>query len=216
MILKKISDGKIPTSIHSFDIRRLFKKDNLIILILMGVLLFIIALPYKSSKNDTADDSDNQNKSDMSNDITADTLSETSAGQSDMEEYAAILESRLEAILSDVDGVGKVKVMVTLSSSEELVIEKDKPSSRSQTNESDTNGGTRVITQTENNEETVYTTEGNASYPYVVKTIVPQVEGVVVVGEGCGKGSVDKNVTEIVQALFGLEAHKVKVVKMSD
>jgi stage III sporulation protein AG len=52
--------------------------------------------------------------------------------------------------------------------------------------------------------------------PYVVKTIVPQVEGVVVVGEGCGTGSVDKNVTEIVQALFGLEAHKVKVVKMSD
>jgi stage III sporulation protein AG len=181
----------------------------------MGVLLFIIALPTGSGKSGTDDDGD-KSSSDISNNTMTDTISETYSGQNDMEEYAAALESRLEAILSDVDGVGKVKVMVTLSSSEELVIEKDKPSSRSQTNESDANGGTRVVTQMESDEETVYSTEGNTSLPYVVKTIVPQVEGVVVVGEGCGTGSVDKNVTEIVQALFGLEAHKVKVVKMSD
>jgi stage III sporulation protein AG len=215
MILKEAQSGKITALFRSIDLRRLFKKDNLIILILMGVLLFIIALPTGSSKSGTDDDGD-KNSSDISNNTMTDTISETYSGQNDMEEYAATLESRLEAILSDVDGVGKVKVMVTLSSSEELVIEKDKPSSRSQTNESDANGGTRVVTQMESDEETVYSTEGNTSLPYVVKTIVPQVEGVVVVGEGCGTGSVDKNVTEIVQALFGLEAHKVKVVKMSD
>lgn len=215
MILKEAQNGKITALFRSIDLRRLFKKDNLIILILMGVLLFIIALPTGSGKSGTDDDGD-KSSSDISNNTMTDTISETYSGQNDMEEYAAALESRLEAILSDVDGVGKVKVMVTLSSSEELVIEKDKPSSRSQTNESDANGGTRVVSQTESDEETVYSTEGNTSSPYVVKTIVPQVEGVVVVGEGCGTGSVDKNVTEIVQALFGLEAHKVKVVKMSD
>ena len=35
-----------------------------------------------------------------------------------------------------------------------------------------------------------------------------------VVAEGAGKGTVSHSIVEIVQALFGVEAHKVKVVKM--
>jgi stage III sporulation protein AG len=214
MFIKEMSDDS-----RRINLRRLLKKDNLIILVLMGVLLFIIALPTGDNTEKNNDDTtDIQDKSDASSISTKYTSATeyTSASQYNAEEYAAALEAELVEILSDVDGVGKVKVMVTLASSEELVIEKDKPSSRSQTNESDANGGTRVINQMENDEQTVYTTDGSTSSPYVVKTIVPQVEGVVVVGEGCGKGTVDKNVTEIIQALFGIEAHKVKVVKMSD
>jgi stage III sporulation protein AG len=183
-----------------------FKKDNLIILVLMGVLIFIVALPSKDSSGDDEINSTTQNDSDED-----DVYSLSSE-----DEYVAQLESRLEEILSGVDGVGKVKVMVTLAASEEIVIEKDTPSSRSQTNESDSGGGTRIVTQMENDEETVYITEGTKSTPYVVKTIVPEIEGVVVVGQGCGKGSVDKTVTEIVQALLGIEAHKVKVAKLSE
>ncbi|MCD7835358.1 MAG: stage III sporulation protein AG [Lachnospiraceae bacterium] len=137
-------------------------------------------------------------------------------GTSEQEEYCAQLEARLEEILSGMDGVGKVRVMVTLASSEELVLEKDTPSSRSQTNETDSSGGTRIINQMENDEETVYITEGSDSTPYVVKTLVPKVEGVVVVAEGSGSGSVNKDITDIAQALFGIEAHKVKVVKMEE
>lgn len=199
-----------------FDLEKLktskwFKKDNLIVLVLAGVLLFIIALPTKDNRENTA----KENKTSVQG---VESGRETDIGGGDyvngQDEYSAQLEARLEEILSGVDGVGKVKVMVTLASSEELVLEKDKPSSRTQTNETDSSGGTRITTQMENGEETVYTTAGSDSSPYVVKTIVPKVEGVVVVAEGCGRGSIDKNVTEIVQALFGIEAHKVKVVKM--
>lgn len=190
-----------------------FKKDNLIVLVLAGVLLFIIALPTEDNRENAAKD----NKTNINDN---DSGKEAAAGSGDygngQDEYSAQLEARLEEILSGVEGVGKVRVMVTLASSEELVLEKDKPSSRTQTNETDSSGGTRIITQMENDEETVYITEGSDSSPYVVKTIVPQVEGVVVVAEGCGRGSIDKNVTEIVQALFGIEAHKVKVVKMGE
>lgn len=48
----------------------------------------------------------------------------------------------------------------------------------------------------------------------MVKTLTPEIEGVLVVAEGAGSGTVNKNITEIVQALFDVEAHKVKVVKM--
>ena len=68
----------------------------------------------------------------------------------------------------------------------------------------------------EEQETTVYSTSGSSSEPYVVKTLYPKVEGVVVVAQGAGKGTVNKSITEIVQALFGLEAHKVMVVKMKE
>ena len=40
------------------------------------------------------------------------------------------------------------------------------------------------------------------------------VEGVSVVAEGGDSALVQKNISEVIQALFGIEAHKIKVVKM--
>jgi len=63
--------------------------------------------------------------------------------------------------LSQVAGVGKVKVMITLKSSQELVVEKEQPVSRSTTNESDFQGGSRITSQSETEENTVYRTDGS-------------------------------------------------------
>ena len=113
-----------------------------------------------------------------------------------------------------MEGVGKVEVMITLKASRELVVEKEQPVSRSSTHESDSQGGTRIISETDSRENTVYRTEGGASEPYVIKTLSPQIEGVLVVAEGAGSGTVNRTIVETVQALFGVEAHKVKVVRM--
>ena len=101
-----------------------------------------------------------------------------------------------------------------LKSSRELVVEKEQPVSRSSTSESDSQGGNRNISQVDSRESTVYRTEGGTSEPYVVKTLSPEIEGVLVVAEGAGSGIVNRTIVEAVQALFGVEAHKVKVVKM--
>lgn len=66
----------------------------------------------------------------------------------------------------------------------------------------------------ETGDSVVYSTEGSSSTPYVVKTYVPEIEGVLVVAEGAGTGTVNRTVTEIAQALFHIDAHKVMVVKM--
>lgn len=42
----------------------------------------------------------------------------------------------------------------------------------------------------------------------------PQVEGVVVAMQGGGDIRIKKEVSEVLQALFGIEAHKIKVVKL--
>lgn len=196
--------------------KKWFRRDNLLILILSGVLLFIIALPAKESK--TGSDAGQGGKSALSGQQDGGTAEEGSASgpyEQENTDFASDLEERLESILSQMAGVGEVKVMITLQSSEELVVEKDEPVSRSNTNESDSAGGSRIVTQVDSEESTVYRSSGSDSEPYVIKTLSPQVEGVVVVAQGAGSGTVDKNITEMVQALFGVEAHKVKVVKMA-
>ena len=197
--------------------------DNLLILVLLGVLLFIIALPVKKedpAATDTGTDITEQynagilTSSGQQNVAQQDTVyvgtQAVTAGS--MEEYAAYLEEKLKKMLESVRGVGEVEVMITLESSEERIVEKDMTAERSQTEEQDSAGGTRTVSSSNTGYQTVYQ-EGSQGSPFVVKTITPKVEGVLVVAEGAGKGNMTGEITQVVQALFGVEAHKVKVLE---
>lgn len=200
-----------------------FRRDNLLILVLLGVLLFIIALPVKkedSAATDTGTEITEQynagilTSSGQQNVAQQDTVyvgtQAVTAGS--MEEYAAYLEGKLKKMLESVQGVGEVEVMITLESSEERIVEKDMTAERSQTEEQDSAGGTRTVSSSNTGYQTVYQ-EGSQGSPFVVKTITPKVEGVLVVAEGAGKGNMTGEITQVVQALFGVEAHKVKVLE---
>ncbi|MBQ2803239.1 MAG: stage III sporulation protein AG [Lachnospiraceae bacterium] len=190
-----------------------FQKDNLIILILVGVLLFIINLPTEKVDVEASRGLSMLEQNVLQGkDKQADT--EVLLCSDIKEDYASYLEKRLQKVLQGVADVGKTEVMITLQSTEELVVEKDEPISRSDTSESDSAGGSRSVSQYESNETTIYSTDGSSSEPYVVKRIFPEVEGVLVVAQGADNGDINKSITEIVQALFDVEAHKVKVVKM--
>lgn len=179
-----------------------FRRDNMLILILLGVLLFIVALPVKKEDPATTDAA----PQDM---VDVGTRTVT-AGST--EEYAAYLEGKLKKMLESVRGLGEVEVMITLESSEEMIVEKDMTADRSQTEEQDSAGGTRTVSSSNTGYQTVYQ-DGSQGSPFVVKTITPKVEGVLVVAEGAGKGNMTSEITQIAQALFGVEAHKVKVLE---
>ena len=101
--------------------------------------------------------------------------------------YAGELEERLESLLATMDT----------------------------TKETDSTGGSRDVINSRQEETTVYVTDsaGNKT-PYVSKIREPSIEGVTVVAQGGGNAVIQKNITEVIQALFGIEAHKIKVVKM--
>ena len=64
---------------------------------------------------------------------------------------------------------------------------------------------------------TVYTVdERGQNVPYVVRTIPPAVEGVVVIAQGAGRQTVQENIIEAIQVLFGIDANKIKIVKMKN
>lgn len=191
--------------------RKWFTKDNLVIVVLAGILLFVITLPTKEQPTSTGEKKVLKEDAETTFE-SADLLSLKE--QTGLEEYASVQEQKLKQLLGTMAGVGEVEVMLTFASSEELVVEKDAPVVRSNTVEKDSAGGTRTITQYEAGDATVYTSVSGENNPYVVKTISPRVEGVVIMAQGGYDGEVVRNITEAVQALFGVEAHRVKVLPM--
>ena len=192
----------LSTVIASF---RQFGKSQWLILLLVGVLFVVIAMPTGSSK---------ENTDRSGSDSTEFTDVEDAKQQTDWDSYRESIEGQLESLLSQVEGVGEVQVMVTFSGSGELVVEKDIPQVQSQIEEGDSNGGTRNTKESSWNEATVYIQKDGESVPYVVKELVPEIEGICVIAQGGDNGNVAKNISDAVQALFPIEAHKIKVMKM--
>lgn len=189
--------------------RKMMTRENMIVLALTGILIMVIALPSGGKKKEEGGSSKSvlsDRESVMMN------VDETAAARTREEE----LEGRLERFLSCMDGVGSVKVMITYQATEERVVEKDMPSrSSSQTSENDSAGGSRSVIQQDQQEDTVYTTDEKGNQiPYVKKTLAARVEGVTVLAQGGGSPVIQKNITDVIEALFGIEAHKIKVAKM--
>lgn len=181
-------------------------RDNMIILALSGILLMVIALPA-GKKEEAASVKSGLLDSD-------DGMMDSDETQSAFLEEEA-LEKRLEDFLSCMEGVGSVKVMLTFSAGPEEVVEKDGPLSRSQTSENDSAGGSRSVTLTEQQQDTVFTADAAGNQvPYVKKTLAASVEGVTVLASGGDSPVIQKNITDVIEALFGIEAHKIKVAKM--
>lgn len=198
-----------------------FRRDNLLILVLLGVLLFIVALPVKK-EDQAATGTENvaqynagifsASGQDTGEQETVVETGNRAVTAGSTEEYTAYLEGKLKKMLESVRGLGTVEVMITLESSEEKIVEKDMTAERSNTEEQDAAGGTRTVSNSNTGYQTVYQ-DGSQGTPFVVKTITPKVEGVLVVAEGVGKDNMTSEITQIAQALFGVEAHKVKVLE---
>lgn len=121
------------------------KGSKYLIWILLGILVLVMVIPVNDSKP-------KENTS---------ISQESSKGE---------LEEKLELVLSSMEGVGKVKVMITVRESASDLFSDAKE-------------------------------EG-------------EVLGVVVVAQGAGNATIDSKIMTAVKALFGIEAHKISIVKM--
>lgn len=187
------------------------KKSDWIVLALVGVLMLIIAMP-------------SGNKNHFNNSVTAEAKKtetkikekNTNTETNNNDDYAKALEHKLEQVLSQMEGVGEVKVMITMSDAGEYVVEKDDNNTQTTTTEVDGGGGNRTVTEGQRGEQTVYVENGNEKYPYVQKEKMPTIEGVMVVAEGGGNARIVSDISDAVLALFPVEPHRIKVVKMKN
>lgn len=188
------------------------KKSQLILIFLAGLILAITSFPDIFSK-------EKETEQKASTETVSPVISETkkSTESSEAETYAEYYENKLEKLLEKVEGIGKVKVMITLKTSKERIVLKDTPYSQEILRETDNEGGTRDNNSTQSQEETVLiTNEAGESVPYVTKEIEAQIEGVVVLAQGGGDGRIAMDIVNAIGVLFDVPAHKIKVLQMSD
>lgn len=111
-------------------------------------------------------------------------------------------QTQMEAILSQIDGAGSVRLLLTLRTGEETIYQTD---TRTVTNQSGT-------TQ---ERETVFHQTGSAQkQPVVQRVDCPQYMGALVLCQGADQPSVRLAITEAVASLTGLGSNKIAVVKL--
>lgn len=124
----------------------------------------------------------------------------------DPEEYRRRMERELEGILSQVEGAGKVSVLLTL---------RNGPTDRYQTDLSTNSRGAGEDGAQERQEKTVMRQQGSAyNEPILVTRAYPVFQGALIVCQGAGEPTVQYRILEAVTALLGLGAHQITVVKM--
>lgn len=175
------------------------KRSDWLILVLTGILILIIALPTDTKEKKQAEEA-KENISKENN---------------TMEASKDEIERKLEDILEKIDGAGDVKVMITYQDSGTQVVEKDKNTSENSLEESDSTGGVRSTKEQQLQESTVYEEVDAGNTPFVSKELLPKVEGILIVASGGDNQKVKQNISEAVLALFQVEAHRIKIVKMS-
>lgn len=160
------------------------KKDQLFILVLVGLLLAVVAVPAEEKKEPVKPEETEEEQ-------------ETDSQEADYEDR---MEQKLEELLGSVDGVGQVRVMLTFTGSGEKIVEKDVFSGAE-----------------ESSEETVYEEHGSSERtPYVTSRTNPKVDGVLIIAQGGGNSRIRQEILEAAQALFGIDAHKIKIMKMEE
>lgn len=176
-------------------IKKYATRDNLLILALLGILLMVIAVPVGTSESGTKEGGERAPQADVEDRYAG-------TGEGYATSYEQEMEKQLEELLESMEGVGNVKVMITLAASDERVILKDYDISE----EPD---ASRTVEST-----IFYTDENGRENPYCQKIITPRVEGVVVVAEGGDDPRRIIEITGVIQSLFDVPVHKIRVVRM--
>lgn len=181
---------------------RKMKREQWIVCGLAGLLLLVIAAPVK--KVDSSDPAGENTKEQDA----VDTGQQTADIRT---EY----EQQLTEVLSQVDGVGDVKVTVTMESTGKKIVEKDNPQDEETSSQKDSEGAESNTQSSSTQETTVYAENENGSQtPYVSSETYPEIRGVLVVADGGGNPVIAQQIQEAVMALFHVDAHKIKVLKM--
>lgn len=125
------------------------------------------------------------------------------------------LEEKLEDILSKIQGVGNVKVCINYSESSEVVPMYNENSKVSNTEETDTSGGTRKIEETDSQKDIIYREENGEKTPITQKVVQPKIEGAIITAKGANDMTTKTNIIQAVEAATGLATHKIQVFEMN-
>ena len=183
------------------------KIENLVFLIIILIVtIIIINAIWKKDENSNNTTKDTNS---LSGKVLADNSKEESA-------YQTELETKLENILSTIKNVGKVNVLINYSESSSLVPLYNESTTTSSTEEGDSGGGTRNVTETENKKDVVFSENSGQKQPVTEKTVMPTIQGAIITAEGAKDANVKTNIINAVGAVTGLSIDKIQVFETNN
>lgn len=117
----------------------------------------------------------------------------------------AELQEEMEDILGRIQGVGEVRVLLTVDADGQRQLAEDSELSYS--------GSTAAPEDYSRSTQTVLVDSGSGDAPVVTRTVYPTYRGALVVCQGGDRAEVKLAVTEAVAALTGLSADRITVAK---
>lgn len=180
------------------------KIENLVFLVLILIVtLIIINIIWKG-------DSDSKTNIEMENH--AGSVLANSNDKEDVDEIE--LEKKLESILGTIKNVGKVKVLLNYSESSSLIPLYNESTTTSSTEEGDSTGGTRNVTEIETKKDVVFSENSGEKNPVTQKNTMPEIQGAIITAEGANDVNVKTNIINGVCAITGLSIDKIQVFEM--
>ena len=188
------------------------KIENLVVfLIILIITIVAINLIWNG---DSKNNSKNTNST-TSNQLSSNNVNTEKVNSNIETTSSNNLKENLEEILTKIKGVGDVQVFINYSESNEIVPMYNENSKISNTEESDTSGGTRKIQETDSQKEIIYQEENGEKTPITQKVVQPKVEGAIVTAKGASDATVKTSIIQAVEAVTGLATHKIQVFEMN-
>ncbi|NLO99184.1 MAG: hypothetical protein GX386_02695 [Clostridiaceae bacterium] len=179
--------------------RKLSTIENLILIVILGVII-ILAGSYLAGSDDTED---------TMNEASSLSSSDKRVSKSDYSieghDVVADIERRLAELLSKVEGAGQVSVMVYADTGSEQV--------PAYNNIQDTRNDERADGKSLEISETRQLALAGTDEPVILKVIIPQIKGVVVVAEGADDILIKAQLNNAVCTLLGIPEHRVQILK---
>ena len=115
----------------------------------------------------------------------------------------SVTADELERIISEVEGVGRVRVLINYEGSAENIYARN---ISEQEKESDK--------KTE--QEHIIVDKGSAEDGLIVKEVFPRVTGIAVVCEGGGSSEIKNEITQMLKALFNINRNNISISEMGN
>lgn len=182
------------------------KIENTLVFIVI-LIITIVAINYIWNGEETKQSNNTVPEAEGSNDVVQ--VSENISYDEN--------EKKLANILSNIAGVGKVKVLLTYSQTSTYVPIYNENLRESNTTETDSTGGSRTVSESDSEKEVIYKEDSSGNQEPVTQSIIsPQIEGAIITAEGADNAEVKTNIVQAVEAATGLATHKIQVFKMTN
>ena len=156
-----------------------------VIVLLAGVLLMLCSFPETEQKDEQRN--------------------ETGAQEFDLDAF----QEELCSSLSDIDGVGRVQVMLSLESGEESVYASD-------ISQSSQSSGEDAASENYQSTMSILSDGSYGEQPVLIKNKLPTFRGAVVICDGADDSVVQLKITEAVSSLCGISSDRISISKMSE